>query len=434
MSQGKPFVFATGVIAQCNSTLASSLTAGASTEIGAFFGITNAVQLALPMSCYLIGNVLGPVLWSPLSETYGRRPVLQYTFAAYSLFVLASALAPSFPALVVFRLITGMFGSAPASVVGGLYADIYPDPKTRGRAMAGFMTASTVGPTLGPMISGYVAEALGWRWTFWIGLILAGASAPFLMLLPETYAPILTKTATKPDLHELVTKVLTRPLRMLLFESIVLLSCLYLSLIYAIYYLFFEAYPLVFQGVYGFSAGESGAAFIPMAVGVLLSYVLYVVYDGVYQRARLAGKPWVEIEEYRRLPLALVGGPLISISIFWLAWTARPSIHWMVPVMAGLPFGVGFLLIFMALLNYLADAYVTFAASALGAASCSRSIVGALLPLAANAMYTRLGIAWATSLLGFLSLPMLLIPFAFIRYGNHLRERSKFSQSLKKAH
>lgn len=386
------------------------------------------------MSCYLIGNVLGPVLWSPLSETYGRRPVLQFTFAAYSLFVLASALAPSFAALVVFRLITGMFGSAPASVVGGLYADIYHDSKTRGRAMAGFMTASTIGPTLGPLISGYVAEGLGWRWTFWIGLILAGASAPFLILLPETYAPVLCKNAVKPDLHELVTKVLTRPLRMLLFESIVLFSCLYLSLIYAIYYLFFEAYPLVFQEVYGFSAGESGAAFIPMAVGVLLSYVVYVIYDGVYQRARLAGKPWVEVEEYRRLPLALVGGPLISVSIFWLAWTARPSIHWMAPVMAGLPFGVGFLLIFMALLNYLADAYTSFAASALGAASCSRSVLGALLPLAANAMYTKLGIAWATSLLGFLSLPMLAIPFAFIRYGDQLRERSKFSQSLKKTH
>lgn len=424
------------MIAQCNSTLASSLTAGASAEIGAFFGVTDSLQLALPMSCYLIGNVLGPVLWSPLSETYGRRPVLQLTFAAYSAFVLASALAPTFAALVVFRLLTGMFGSAPASVVGGLYADIYMgDSRARGRAMAGFMTASTIGPTLGPLISGYVSEsALGWRWTFWIGLILAGASAPFLALLPETYAPVLRGdgAALRPDLRELVTKVLTRPLRMLLFESIVLFSCLYLSLIYAIYYLFFEAYPLVFQGVYGFSAGEAGAAFIPMAVGVLLSYVVYVTYDGVYQRARLAGKPWVEVEEYRRLPLALVGGPLISISIFWLAWTARPSIHWMAPVMAGLPFGVGFLLIFMALLNYLADAYTTFAASALGAASFSRSILGALLPLAADAMYAKLGIAWATSLLGFLSLPMLAIPFAFIRYGDQLRERSKFSQSLRK--
>lgn len=142
----------------------------------------------------------------------------------------------------------------------------------------------------------------------------------------------------------------------------------------------------------------------------------------------------MEVEEYRRLPLACIGGPLYSATIFWLAWTANPSIHWIVPAIAGVPFGIGFLLIFMALINYLADAYGIFAASALAAASGTRSILGAVLPLATNAMYGRLGVHWATSLLGFLSLLMALIPFAFIRFGRHLRENSKFSQSLKASH
>ena len=84
----------------------------------------------------------------------------------------------------------------------------------------------------------------------------------------------------------------------------------------------------------------------------------------------------------------------------------------------------------MALLNYLTDAYQIYAASALAAASCSRSIFGVLLPLAARPMYERLGVSWASSLLGFLSLGMTIIPFAFIKYGDRIRAHSKFCQYL----
>ena len=99
-------------------------------------------------------------------------------------------------------------------------------------------------------------------------------------------------------------------------------------------------------------------------------------------------------------------------------------------MLAGIPFGIGFMLIFMAFLNYLTDAYEIFAASAMAAASTCRSLFGALLPLAATPMYDKLGVAWASSLLGFLSLGMAIIPFAFIKYGNKIRANSKFCQQL----
>lgn len=67
----------------------------------------------------------------------------------------------------------------------------------------------------------------------------------------------------------------------------------------------------------------------------------------------------------------------------------------------------------------------------MGAASCSRSIFGVILPFAARPMYDRLGIAWGCSLLGFLSLLMCIIPFAFIKYGDRIRANSKFCQYLK---
>lgn len=170
---------------------------------------------------------------------------------------------------------------------------------------------------------------------------------------------------------------------------------------------------------------------ILVGVGSLLAFPVFIIWDSILSRAHRRGRPWVRKEEYRRLPLACLGGPLFAGSIFWLAWTSSIAIHPAVPILAGLPFGLGFLLIFMALINYLADAYEIFAASALAAASCTRSVCGALVPLAAHSMYATLGIHWATSLLGFASLAMAVIPFMFIAFGDYLRAHSKFSRRLK---
>ena len=68
--------------------------------------------------------------------------------------------------------------------------------------------------------------------------------------------------------------------------------------------------------------------------------------------------------------------------------------------------------------------------SALAAAACSRSLLGVILPFAADPLYNRLGVSWACSLLGFLALAMCLIPFVFIKYGKQIRARSKWCQEL----
>lgn len=132
-----------------------------------------------------------------------------------------------------------------------------------------------------------------------------------------------------------------------------------------------------------------------------------------------------------RLPLACVAGPFFVISSFWLGWTAKDSVHWIVPTLAGVLFGMGYLCLFMALLNYLVDAYEVFAASAMAAASLSRSSFGAVLPFAAKPMYRAMGVAWATSLLGFFSLALCVVPFVFLKFGGKMKERSKFCQYLR---
>jgi multidrug resistance protein len=266
LQKKKLLVVLAGILTVINSTIGSSLPSGAITFIASYWSIKNEQQLVLPISVFLIGYVVGPLVFGPLSESYGRRPIMLYTFILYTAFTLGCALAPNWPALLVFRLLCGVMASAPIAVVGGLYADIYQDPRTRGRAMAYFMAATTCGPVMGPFISGFLST-ISWRWTFWFGLILAGITLPFLIAMPETYLPVLLQRKAgrlrkqtgnqemsapseleKKGTRHMITVVLTRPIRMIFQESIVLFSCLYLSLAYAIFYLYFQAYPIIFQG------------------------------------------------------------------------------------------------------------------------------------------------------------------------------------------
>jgi len=224
-----------------------SLAAGAVAPIAQHFREDNEQKLILPTSMYLVGYVCGPMIWGPLSESYGRKGVMMYAFALLTIFSVASSVAPNFAALVLFRLFVGIGGSCAISVVGGICADVYHDPQSRGRSLAMFMAATTFGPILGPLVSGFVA-VVSWSWAFWIGAIFAGASWPLFFFFPETYGPVILKHRARrlreetgdeaivapieleeTDINHIVTVVLSRPLRMICFEPLVLFTCLYLS-------------------------------------------------------------------------------------------------------------------------------------------------------------------------------------------------------------
>jgi MFS family permease len=107
-----------------NSTVASSLPSLVSPQLQEHFNVRNDYQLVLPNSVFLIGYILGPMLWAPLSENYGRRWVIVSTYLIYMVFVMGTALAPSWSGFLFFRFLSGLFGSTPISVTGGLFADI----------------------------------------------------------------------------------------------------------------------------------------------------------------------------------------------------------------------------------------------------------------------------------------------------------------------
>lgn len=129
---------------------------------------------------------------------------------------------------------------------------------------------------------------------------------------------------------------------MILTELIVTATCLYLSLVYTIFYMSFQAYPIIFQNVYGLSPGVTGLCYLPVGVGALLAVPIFFGYDHIVLNAKARGTPWSKIEEYRRVPLACLGGPLFAMSLFWLGWSSRPNVSFVVPMLAGIPFGGGY--------------------------------------------------------------------------------------------
>jgi hypothetical protein len=210
---------------------------------------------------------------------------------------------------------------------------------------------------------------------------------------------------------------------MLFTELPLMYAAFWTSYCYAVIFIYFEAYPVVFNGIYGFNAGEVGLAFLAIGFGILLAtpVVSYFNKRSLAIRRQNGGKPVPE----SRLPQVSLSAPLFVIGFFWFGWTARASIHWISPVLSGIPIGLAGIFAFNALALYVAECYHIYTASALGAMAFARCLLAIAVTLFGRQMYTNLKPGWASSVLGFISVAAIPVPFIFLRYGKAIRLRSK---------
>lgn len=123
---------------------------------------------------------------------------------------------------------------------------------------------------------------------------------------------------------------------------------------------------------------------------------------------------------------------LCPIGQLWFSWTSVPiTIHWVWPILAGIPFGAGNCLVFIYASNYLAGSYGIYAASALAGNSVVRSFIGGTLPLAGPAMYEAMTPQWAGTLLGLVQICLIPIPFVFYKWGDKIRARSPLIKQMR---
>ncbi|MBO1764917.1 MFS transporter, partial [Escherichia coli] len=165
--------------------------------VSAEFGVSEEVSL-LTITLFVVGFGVGPMVFAPASEIWGRRPVYAVTLAFAVIFTIPGAVAQNIGTLLVTRFIAGVSFSAPMTLVGGTLADLWRSEE-RGVPMAFFSAAPFIGPGVGPLVGGYLGQAGGWRWLYWIQLILSGIVWILITFtVPETYAPqILAKRAKK---------------------------------------------------------------------------------------------------------------------------------------------------------------------------------------------------------------------------------------------
>lgn len=246
----------------------------------------------------------------------------------------------------------------------------------------------------------------------------------------ETGKPIYAQSEidAKNPLEELKISF-KRPTRMLLREPVVTFFTLWISFAWGILYLFFSSVAQTFGTNFGWGTVQTGLIQLAISVGAVIGTAVNPVQDWIYLRSakrnhEVPGTPIPEARLYTSVP----GSLLFAGGLFWYGWASvgHGSIHWIVPTCGIAATGVGIYSIYMAVVNYLTDAYEKYAASALSAASFGRNTFGAFLPLASYSMFTNLGFGWAGSLLGFIGVALSFVPVVLVWQGPAIRNRSPF--------
>ncbi|MGR3914310.1 MAG: multidrug effflux MFS transporter [Gammaproteobacteria bacterium] len=146
-----------------------------------------AVQLTISLNVLMFG--LGQLLHGPLSERFGRRPVLLGAMLFFTFASFACALARGIEQLIAARMLQGFMGAAEAVVGLAIFADLF-DEKQQVRALAIFGMSIAAVPALAPILGGYVHVYFNWRWNFYLLGVLGALTVLLLwQLLPESTAP-----------------------------------------------------------------------------------------------------------------------------------------------------------------------------------------------------------------------------------------------------
>ncbi|KAI2639053.1 major facilitator superfamily transporter [Hypomontagnella submonticulosa] len=436
-------------------TAASSIYTSTYSQMEAEFGNSRLISI-LGLSLFVLGIACGPLLFSPLSEFYGRRPIYLVAWAMYTIWVVPQAVAQNITTLLVARFLDGFSGSTFLAVSGGTVGDLFSKGELR-YPMAVSSVSTLLGPCVGPLLGGFINYHLNWRWTYYILLIWACALLVAIVLVPETYHPVLLRNKARrlrlstgdhrwkapmelsnKSIPRTISLSLLRPFQLLIFEPMCLNLCIFSAILLGILYLFFGAFPLVFTTNYGFNLWQVGLAFSGIGCGLIIGTASGSHVDLIWRLMHprridndLEGEaPKTETSEpEHRLPSAVIGAVIVPIGLFLFAWTSYPTIHWIVPIIGSLLFGIGNILVFIGIWTFLVDAYPEYAASALAANSFVRCLFGAIFPLFGYQMYEKLGFQWASSLMAFLTLVMMPFPYLFFKYGKSIRSRSRYAKN-----
>lgn len=427
------------------SAIYSSSTEGVMGQFG-----VSATDASLPLSLYVLAYGIGPLLFAPLSElpVIGRSPVYITTFLIFVIVSFPTAVVNNFAGLLVLRFLQGFFGSPCLANGGATMQDMYSLLHLP-YAMIVWVAAAYCGPALGPLLSGFAVTAKGWRWSLWEIVWIAGpVLVAMFIMMPETSTPnILLRRAARLrkltgderlqsqseinqkglDPTAVMIDALIKPLEITIKDPAIAFVNLYSSLVYGIYYSFFEVFPLVYPVMYGFSLGTVGVLFLCILVACGIGMATYIVYLHFFLIPDIQ-QNGLRVQESRLRPALIASfGPPIGLFIF--AWTARPAVHWIVSTIGITIYAATVFVIMQCIFVYVPLSYPQYAASLFAGNDFFRSALACGSILFARPLFINLGVDKGVTLLASLSTLGVIGIFALYFFGAKLRARSKFATS-----
>lgn len=410
------------------------------------FHITSSIMSSMTLSIFVLAYAIGPLFVGPLSEMYGRVIILQTSNLLYLFFNLGCGLAQTETQMIVFRFLSGLGGSAPLALGGGVLSDLFT-AEERGRAISIYSLAPLLGPAVGPIAGGFITERTTWRWVFYATTITDAIIQLFgLFFLQETYAPVLltrkknrliketdnTALHTEYDHPErtVLTSLrisLSRPFKLLGTQIIVQVLAVYMAYLYGLMYLVLSTFATLWSTSYHENVGIGGLNYLSLGVGFFLGTQICApcqdrIYRALKKRNNGVGKP-----EFR-VPLMIPGALLVPIGLLWYGWCAQAHTHWILPNIGTAIFAAGVIIGFQCIQTYIVDAYTRYAASAVGAATVLRSLAGFGFPLFAPYMYEKLHYGWGNTLLACIAVVLgWPAPILLWKFGDKLRKKSTFA-------
>ncbi|EEB08646.2 membrane transporter, partial [Schizosaccharomyces japonicus yFS275] len=411
-------------------------------SLQAKWNLTSQVSI-LGQSMFILGVSLGPLFLGPFSDLAGRKWVYVGTMVFYLCFNVSCALARNYAQLVISMFILGICGSTALGNVAGGVADLFDDDESHwGMYIFIFMCSlSTFGSPEGVALVN--DKKLGWQWLYWINVIVSGAYLVVFSLMPETLPSIIIskyekKRGGNTDFIPRMTArkfadktvfVFTNAIKIFFTEPIVAALGIYNGFVNGLLYFFLAAIWPVFVNIYkmaDLSASFTYLAAIPACIILLFFEPLH---SRIYSRDKQANNGVARPEA--RLKVSLVYIWLFPIGIFMFAFCSQSYIHWIVPLIGLTFFNIADYHIWQVMLLYITDSYPSVSASAVAAFELPSNLGAAGFTHLSALMFARMNVHWATAVVGFCSLPLIVLINVLYFKGQAIRARSRLCGAAK---
>lgn len=180
-------------------------------QVREHFGLETASDTALIITVFILGLGFGQLAYGPLSDRFGRKPVIRAGLTLYMVAGLATTIAPTFELLLIGRFVWGLGSAGPRIVTQAILRDRFQGDALS-RALAVMFTIFLIVPSAAPLIGQLVLVLGSWRYTFAVGPVFAGIVFIWLNRLDETLAAEDRRSIAPRELWEALVTVVKTPM------------------------------------------------------------------------------------------------------------------------------------------------------------------------------------------------------------------------------